>query len=170
VHEQPAATTPTGASSFDPGAAIALGALVLCGLSLLLPWYGITVPLGSRAFSASLHVSAGSGRWVGVAALFVATFALCLSRSLVLLVAAFVAGALAVAGMVVTVQATPAFQLPTSITSTAPATRSHLLGAALGILAAGLLAVGVVVHAITVLRGWRDARSSSDGAVVQPGA
>jgi hypothetical protein len=146
----------TSRVQWDPGSAIAVGAVVLLGLACLLPWYGMTVSVGHRQFSTSLGVGAAPGGLLAASwGLSVATILACLWRSILGLLVACVAGVLAVVGVVALVASSPTFRLPIGHTP-GTAERVHLLGAALGLLAAGLLLVGVIVHAMVVLRTRRD--------------
>jgi hypothetical protein len=139
----------------DAGAALAIGAAVLFGLSLVPPWFGVSVTVGHRVFSASAGVRRASGGWLLVAACVAASAVLTLWRSLSLAVAAAVLCALSAGGVVLLVRRFPTAALPLPAGSTDPA-QSRLVGAALAVLAVGLLAVGVVVHGVVLLRANRE--------------
>ena len=164
---QPGAVAQAGeaprTSGLDPGSAFGIGALVLFLLSCAVPWYGrseVITTAGSlgAGYAADARVMSHGGEWLVVAVLFVLTTVVLLYGSRAAVVASVLLGAATVVGVVLLVRSFPAIALhapPHGDLKVGPPIETRLVGAALAVLAAGLLAVGVVLHAVVRARAWR---------------
>ena len=164
-----AASDAPSAERLDAGSAIVAGGLALFLLSCALPWYGRSLSSAPTAATLSVvgRVTASGPGWLVVAGLFLAALIACLGRSRVAVALSLVCCGVLVAGVVVLVHRFPTIPVPAALTRPHVAllgrSQTRLLGAALGVLATAIAAVGVIVHGATCARAWRGADVSGSG-------